>query len=105
LRPAGSVGAVSVGSFTSALEIVGAIFKNALYSLIFEVAAAGAFFFTFFGVILSGLMRGLTFSPIRLLAGLGAKSPAPSAQRFLGELRITKIWGVKVWFKARRLMD
>jgi len=63
LRPAGSVGAVSVGSFTSALEIVGAIFKNALYSLIFEVAAAGAFFFTFFGVILSGLMRGVNFQP------------------------------------------
>jgi len=99
-----AVGAIllAVGSFASALAIVGvilllvglrgladaygegAIFKNALYGLIFEVAAAGAFFFMFFGAILSGLMRGLTFSLIRLLAGLGAALAAATILSAVG---------------------
>jgi len=84
----GGVGAilVAIGSFVPVLAIVGiilvligmkglsdaygeeAIFKNALYGLIFEIVAAAALFFVFIGALFGGLA---TLEPMTFLAGFG----------------------------------
>jgi uncharacterized membrane protein len=103
-----AVGAVllAVGSFISGLGIVGvilllvglkgladayrdeAIFKNALYALIFEVAASGAFLFIFFGAVFGALRRGLMGQGLAglmaLLAGFGLALAAATALLAVG---------------------
>jgi len=88
-----AVGAVllAAGSFISGLGIVGvilllvglkgladayrdeSIFKNAIYALIFEVAANGAFLFIFFGAVFNALRRWVLGGGgfLALLSGFG----------------------------------